>query len=74
MVTDYLIAFSMLVGIFAIPAMLANYAERRFPRTSMTAFGLAMAVIVVLMVRDPVRYQLGELPNAMVRAIGGIIN
>ncbi|GAA6180296.1 MULTISPECIES: hypothetical protein [unclassified Shimia] len=74
MTTDYLITIGLVVGLFSIPAMLAAYADNRFPRAPMAAFVLSAAVISVAIMLNPTRYSVGELPNVVVRVIADIIH
>ncbi|MBO9476535.1 hypothetical protein J7382_03210 [Shimia sp. R11_0] len=74
MTTDYLITIGLLVGLFSIPAMLAAYADDRFPRAPMAAFVLSAAVIAIALMLNPMRYSVAELPNVVVRVIADILN
>ena len=74
MATDYLITIGLIVGLFAIPAMLAAYADDRFPRGPMAAFVLSAAVISIAIILNPARYSVAELPNVVIRVIADILN
>ncbi len=74
MTTDYLITIGLLVGVFSIPAMIAAYADDRFPRAPMAAFVLSAAVITIAILLNPARYSFAELPNVVVRVIANVIN
>lgn len=74
MATDYLITVGLIVGLFSIPAMLAAYADNRFPRNAMAAFILSAAVITVAFILNPARYSVADLPNVVIRVIADIIH
>ncbi len=74
MATDYLITVGLIVGLFSIPAMLAAYADSRFPRNAMGAFILSAAVITVAIILNPARYSVADLPNVVIRVIADIIH
>lgn len=74
MTTDYVMTIGLVVGLFSIPAMLAAYAESRFPRAPMAAFILSAAVIMIGWTSNPSRYSLAELPNVVVRVIAEVVN
>jgi ABC-type transport system involved in cytochrome c biogenesis permease subunit len=74
MATDYLITAGLIVGLFSVPAMLAAYADSRFPRNAMAAFILSAAVITVAIILNPARYSAADLPNVVIRVIGDIIH
>lgn len=74
MATDYLITVGLVVGLFSIPAMLAAYADNRFPRNAMAAFILSAAVITVAFILNPARYSVADLPNVVIRVIADIIH
>ncbi|PSL19088.1 hypothetical protein [Shimia abyssi] len=74
MTTDYLMTIGLVVGLFSIPAMLAAYADLRFPRGPMAAFILSAATIALAWVLHPGGYSFAELPNVVVRVIADILN
>ncbi|MCP4207970.1 MAG: hypothetical protein GY767_13110 [Shimia sp.] len=74
MATDYLITAGLIVGLFSIPAMLAAYADGRFPRNAMAALVLSAAIITVAIILNPARYNAADLPNVVIRVIGDIIH
>ncbi|NKW91294.1 hypothetical protein HGD87_02000 [Rhodobacteraceae bacterium R_SAG9] len=74
MATDYLITVGLVVGLFSIPAMLAAYADNRFPRNAMAAFILSAAAITVAFILNPARYSVADLPNVVIRVIADIIH
>lgn len=74
MATDYLITIGLIVGLFSIPAMLAAYADSRFPRHAMGAFILSAAIIAVALIQNPARYSVADLPNVVIRVIADIIH
>ena len=74
MATDYLITAGLIVGLLSIPAMLAAYADGRFPRNAMAALVLSAAIITVAIILNPARYNAADLPNVVIRVIGDIIH
>ena len=74
MTTDYLITIALVVGMFSIPAMIAAYADDRFPRVSMAVFGLCLGTLIFVVLSNPEQYSFGTLPLAVVRVIADILH
>ncbi|MDA5556700.1 hypothetical protein [Shimia sp. MMG029] len=74
MITDYMITIGLVVGVFAIPAMISAYADNRLPKVSFAMFALCAAGIATTILLHPERYSLLGLPDVVVRVIADILH
>ncbi len=74
MLTDYFVTAGILIGLFSVPAMLAIYAEGRFPSKPMVSLILSVIMVAIAWGKNPAVYSLTDLPNVVVRVIADILH
>ena len=68
--SDLLLVVGIVIGLLAIPALLAAFSEDRAPRAGAVAVLVSGVLIVLAVNGKPNGYTLAEVPNAFYHVIG----
>lgn len=71
---DLLLVVGIVLGLLAIPAVLAAFTDGRPPRAAAILIMLAAGLIGLAVVNRPTAYTIDEVPDAFVRVIGRYLN
>jgi hypothetical protein len=63
--TDLALTLGMVIGAFAIPALVSSYSDRRAPRISMLMILTAGAMILYALMAKPGGYSFAQLPDVI---------
>ncbi len=72
--TDLVLVIGVVLGVLAVPALVAAFADGRPPRSAAILVMVAAALIVLAIHNRPAGYRFDELPDAFVRVIGRYLN
>ena len=61
--TDLALILGLVIGGFAIPALVSSYSDRRAPRISMLMFLLSGGLIIYALLAQPGGYRIAQLPE-----------
>ena len=67
--SDLFLVIGIVMGAFAIPALLSAFSENRAPRVGAIMVMIASGLIVVAVLNHPRGYRLDEVPDAFVRVL-----
>ncbi len=67
--SDLFLVIGIIMGGFAIPALLSAFSESRAPRVGAILVMLSCGLIVVAVLNKPSGYRLDEVPGAFVRVV-----
>ncbi|MFD1343589.1 hypothetical protein [Litorisediminicola beolgyonensis] len=67
------LTFGLLVLVFAIPSMVAAYADGKAPRFGAVTFVLGVGMILMAFATKDGGYALGELPTILFKVIGRFV-
>lgn len=72
--SDLLLVIGMIVGGFAIPAVLSAMSDSRPPRAAAVAFVIGGGLILAAFMTRPGGYSSGQIPEAFIRVIARFLN
>lgn len=72
--TDLYLVVGIILGVLAIPSLLAAFSESRAPRTGAIMVLISGVLIVVALTQRPQGYTFAEIPKVFVRVIAGFMN
>jgi hypothetical protein len=70
---DVALVVGLVVGVFAIPAMVSSYSEGRAPRVAAFAAIVAGGLVIWALTAKPGGYRFEEIPEVIVGVIGGFL-
>ncbi|WP_371037993.1 MULTISPECIES: hypothetical protein [unclassified Rhodosalinus] len=70
---DTALVIGLGIGVFAIPAMVSAYSERRVSRVAMLALLGAGGLVVWALAQKPGGYRLADVPEAVIAVIGRVL-
>jgi len=70
---DIVFVAGLLFGVLAVPAAVAAYADERTPRAAAILVGLAAALILLAIWRNPGAYTIAGIPEVIYAVIGNFL-
>ena len=68
--SDLFLVIGIVLGAFAIPALLSAFSEGRAPRVGAILVMMSCGLIAVAVLNKPTGYKLNEIPDVFVEVIG----
>jgi uncharacterized protein YjeT (DUF2065 family) len=68
--SDLILVTGVILGIFAVPAIVSALSDRRPPRVAALVLIAAGCLVVWGIQKKPTGYSLTDVPNAFVRVVG----
>lgn len=72
--SDLMLVGGLLVGAFAIPALLSAWVEGRVPRAGSIMVMISTGLIVIALYQKPSGYKVEEIPEVFFRVLGRFVN
>jgi len=72
--SDVILVSGLVLGVFAVPAIISALSDRRPPRTAAVALLVAGCLVIWAIQTNPAGYSLRDVPYAVVRVVGKVIN
>lgn len=71
---DLILTLGIAIAIFAIPAAVSAYSDARPPRAAAAGLLLSGGLVVLAYYATPGGYRLEDIPEAIARTIGRVLN
>ena len=71
---DLYLVSGLVIGVFAIPSIIGALTEGRAPRVAAITVLVAGTLVVLALRENPRGYELSDVPDAVIRVIGAVVN
>jgi len=71
--SDQILVLGLILGIFAIPAIISAFSENRAPRVAAVTMVAAGCLVVWAFTLKPGGYTIKDIPNAFIRVVADVI-
>ncbi|MFC2968433.1 hypothetical protein [Acidimangrovimonas pyrenivorans] len=72
--TDLMFVIGLVVGVLAIPSIFSAFSESRAPRAAAIMVLIAGVLIVTAVSQKPAAYTFENIPDVVLRVVGGLLN
>ncbi|SEK57407.1 hypothetical protein [Roseovarius nanhaiticus] len=72
--SDQILVLGVVLGVFAIPAIVSAISDRRTPRVAALVLIAAGCLVIWAVSIKPTGYSITDVPKAFVRVVGGLMN